>query len=193
MFKEIIKPSLVLMIITIVAGFGLSVVYAITREPAAQRMAETVTAAMGEIFPDAQEISVEGPDVLGFEAGPEIFDLYRVSDQGDVVGYAVGSRFMGFGGTLYLLVGIDMDGQLTGVDVLRHSETPGFGGNLTQPWFTSQFAHKYGELVYVSPGTDVEDTASNEIVGLTSSTGTTRAVVQAVNNAIVYFTENIAN
>jgi len=189
MMKDIIKPGLVLLVITMVAGLGLSVVYAVTREPVAQRMAESVELALGRIFPEGGSPL----EVPGFEPGDEIFSLEGVQRDGQLVGYAVGSRYMGFGGVIYLLVGIDLDGAVTGIDVLRHSETPGFGGNLTQPHFIEQFPGKYGHLFFIPAGSDVEYTASDEIVALTSATNTTRAVIQAVNNALAYFVENLAD
>ena len=188
MTNDIVKPALVLLVVAMVSGLCLSVVYAVTREPAAQRMAETVAIAITRVFP-------EGGDIVaseGFEGDAEIFQLQYIQRDGTTVGYAIGSRFMGFGGVISLLVGINTDGEITGMDVLQHSETPGFGGNLTQPWFTEQFIGKYGHLIYLPAGTEPEDTGSDEVVSLTSATSTTRAVLQAVNNALTYFEQNLA-
>lgn len=96
----------------------------------------------------------------------------------------------GFGGAIVMNVGIDMDGNITGVRVLQHAETPGFGDKIDiarSLWITS-FDH-----------TNLEDTPEplwhvkkegGDFDQFTGATITPRAVVAAVHNALLFFDAN---
>ena len=44
-----------------------------------------------------------------------------------------------FGGTLTMMVGLDADGAITGVEVTDSSDTPGVGSKDTQPDYLAQY------------------------------------------------------
>ena len=49
---------------------------------------------------------------------------------------------VGYGGTIDLMVGLNPEGTITGVQVLRHTETPGLGAKITEEKFLQQFIAK---------------------------------------------------
>ena len=69
-------------------------------------------------------------------------DVVRVVD-GMVVGVVVLSYAMGFGGPIGILIGIDMNGTIVGVEILEHLETPGIGSRITEDVFLNQFIGKH--------------------------------------------------
>ena len=79
------------------------------------------------------------------------------------------------GGKIALLVGVNSDLTVEGLQVLSHSETPGLGGEITKPAFQSQFAGKG------SSGPLAVNKDGGEIVAISSATISSRAVVAGVN------------
>ena len=83
-------------------------------------------------------------------------------------------------------MGIDGDGAVTGIAFLSLSETPGLGMNATQDSFKGQFAGKnVDKLTVTKSATGADD----EIVAMSGATVTSEAVTNAVNAAI-YFAKN---
>jgi electron transport complex protein RnfG len=83
-----------------------------------------------------------------------------------------------------MMVGIlATEAKISGMRVLRHTETPGLGANAVREDFYRRFENKYLvplTVVRTSPG-------ANEIQAITSSTITTRAITNAVNEAIAWY------
>jgi electron transport complex protein RnfG len=83
-----------------------------------------------------------------------------------------------------MMVGISKaEEKITGMRVVKHSETPGLGALAVNQSFYSQFdGRKLSPLrvVRTSPG-------ENDIEAITAATITTRAVTNAVNLAIEWY------
>ncbi|HSJ80807.1 MAG TPA: electron transport complex subunit RsxG [Thiobacillus sp.] len=98
----------------------------------------------------------------------------------------------GYGGSIDLVVGIDVDGTVTGVRVTAHRETPGLGDYIVRsktPWI-EQFVGKS----LVSPDTKrwkvVKD--GGQFDARAGATITPRAVVRTVRDALDYFARHRA-
>ena len=85
------------------------------------------------------------------------------------------------------MVGISMEGKLTGMKVVSHSETPGLGANATNESFQNQFKDKPTEeaLTVIKVGS----AGDSEVQAITGSTITTQAVTDGVNFAVEIFKE----
>ncbi|MBQ9980675.1 MAG: FMN-binding protein, partial [Oscillospiraceae bacterium] len=79
-------------------------------------------------------------------------------------------------GDIDMMVGVDSDGNVTGVSIVSLKETAGLGAKASEPDFTNQFVGKAGSVSVNKDG--------GEIVALTSSTITSRAVCDGVNSAL---------
>ncbi|WP_435235296.1 electron transport complex subunit RsxG [Psychromonas sp. PT13] len=100
------------------------------------------------------------------------------------------STFQGYGGEIDLAVGINANGQLTGVQVLKHSETPGLGDKIQSNksnWLQSFSGKEYQELY---PKRWEVKKNGGEFDAFTGATITPRAVVLAVKDALIYFSKN---
>ena len=104
--------------------------------------------------------------------------IYKAENGGFVITTAPG----GFGGAVNTMVGIGEDGVITGLRVTSHSETPGLGAKSTDPSFYEQFAGKSGTLAVTKDG--------GEIVPITSSTITSRAVCSGAQEALDWVAAN---
>ena len=97
-----------------------------------------------------------------------------MTKDGADAGYCVEVGPTGFGGTVDTMVGIDVDGNVTGISVISAAqETPGLGANSTKPEFQEQFAGLVGAEVAVEKD-------GGSIVALTGATITSRCVSEGV-------------
>lgn len=121
-------------------------------------------------------------DINGKE---QAFVVHHVNDaQGNALGAAVESTTMGFGGDLKVLVGFSGDDKILGYTVLQHAETPGLGAK-ADVWFKNEAAQTSNIVGRVmdaaKPLTVSKD--GGEINAITASTITSRAFLNAVNQA----------
>lgn len=187
--NKIIKNTLILTIITLVAGLGLGFVYEITKEPIAQAQDAAKKEAWQQVFPEAslddfvpvevdQDVASQVTKDLGVQA--TIDEVCTVGDEGYVI---TATDKEGYGGDIQITVGITADGTVNGVSILSISETAGLGMKATEPSFYEQYQGKQTEKFVVSKdGGDGEP-----IDALSGATITSRAVTGAVNAALGYY------
>ena len=187
--NKIIKNTLILTVITLVAGLGLGFVYEITKEPIAQAQEAAKKEAWQAVFPEADLDEFEPVDVDQKAADKVIKDLgitgsidevCTVGEDGDVI---TTTDSEGYGGDIKITVGITADGTVNGVSILSISETAGLGMKAKEPAFYEQYQGKQAEKFVVSKdGGDGEP-----IDALSGATITSRAVTGAVNAALSYY------
>lgn len=93
----------------------------------------------------------------------------------------------GYNAPIRLLVGLTPDGELTGVRVLDHRETPGLGDAIERrksDWILQFDGKQLGDPPYERWAVDKDGGAFD---ALTGATVTPRAVVRAVRDTLVYF------
>ncbi len=179
---DIIKPGLVLLLITVVAAVCLGFVYNITKEPIEMQKQTAKAESMKTLLPDASEFK----DEIKPEDGSLVQEITTGYANGDINGYVLLVAPKGYAGSIEMLVGIDTEGVLTGISIVNHSETPGLGANCENDSFKNQFVGKSG-LINVTKG----EPGADEIQALTSATITSKAVTAGVNEALDYFEYNI--
>ncbi len=98
----------------------------------------------------------------------------------------------GYSGNIHLVIGIDVDGTLTGVRVSAHRETPGLGDYIDRsksPWI-EQFVGK--SLLTPEPRYWKIAKDGGRFDARAGATITPRAVVKAVKDALEYFVRHRA-
>jgi Na+-translocating ferredoxin:NAD+ oxidoreductase subunit G len=96
----------------------------------------------------------------------------------------------GYSGKINLILAIRADGELTGVRVVAHKETPGLGDYIELPksqWITGFDGKSRG--VYKDADWKVKKDGG-QFDYMAGATITPRAVIKAVNKALIYFGEN---
>lgn len=183
------------------AVLGVSVV-AITHETTRQRIEDNERAALlrslNAVLPgDAHDNAlhtdvfyVRDPEWLGTEAPVPI---YRGRRNGRGVAAVLAPVAPdGYSGSIRLLVGVDRQGQLSGVRVLGHRETPGLGDAIEverSDWilgFTGRSLADPGEAGWAVKRD------GGEFDQFTGATITPRAVVKAVHRSLQFFTRHRA-
>ncbi|MBQ9604866.1 MAG: RnfABCDGE type electron transport complex subunit G, partial [Firmicutes bacterium] len=175
-----------LLVIAAVAAAALGGVNAATEEKIAQRNAQTKQEAMQSVLPSASSFNEEV--TVGAAIGEKaVLDSYSEGlDGSKTAGYAFSVTTSGFSSGLNLMIGIDKEGIVTGVKVVKHSETPGLGAN-AENVLSPQFPGKSGKLTVIKSGT----AGASEINAITGATITSNAVTTAVNDVQTYFENNL--
>ncbi|MGN0436203.1 MAG: RnfABCDGE type electron transport complex subunit G [Wujia sp.] len=178
---------------TVVMGAALGVVHGITEKPIAEANEKAKTEAYKAVFPEATDITTLKDDELNYDAIEKLLDeigfpsnrleeFSIASDEDSIHGFIlVMTNSDGYGGDIKLVVGIRMDGTVSGISFLELNETVGLGMEADTEEFKQQFVDNgIGNFTYTKTG------ASNvgEIDALSGATITTSAVVDAVNAAL---------
>ncbi len=195
------KDTLILFIITLIAGISLGFVYQITKAPIEQAKIAAKSEAYRQVFAQAKEFKANEEESAMIEsvntelAGQgfgnvridEIVDA--VDENGTLIGYVIGaSSGDGYGGNLSVSVGMDVQGLITGLAFLSIAETPGLGMRATEEEFYGQFTGKKTVLTVTKSGAP-SDTEINAISGATI---TSNAVTSAVNAAGYFVSAKLA-
>ena len=197
--KKILKDAFSLFAITLVAGALLAGVYAITKGPIAKAEQEARAQAYSAVFKnaaafetdDALTAAVKNADEAlenaGF-GGASLSDALYVKDaNGKTVGCVMTLGGNGYGGVINFTLGVTLDGKITGISILAHSETVGLGSKCTDESFYGQFADKPATPTFtvVKGGAGEVD----EIDAISGATVTSRAVTEAVNAGVWFAQE----
>lgn len=166
------RPIAVLTLICIASAASLGALHSLTEEKIEESERRQVNQALSKIFPSSELEEVEN-------------NVYKALENGEVVGYAGIARGRGYGGFtggfIKLAVGVNLDGKIREVRIIKQSETPGLGSRITENWFLSQFE-----------GISVENTVENvrlvrdngKIEAITGATISSSAVVDIVRKEV---------
>lgn len=99
---------------------------------------------------------------------------------GNIEGVALKAQVKSYGGKLQVIVGVSQNGQVTGVKVLSHTDTPGLG---TQP-MKADYLKQYIGLTELNAEHINEDPAVDAVTGATISSN---AIYHAVQQALVEY------
>jgi electron transport complex protein RnfG len=179
--KHIIKPAFSLLLIAAISTAALALVRNYTLEPIENQRRTTQERVKKAILAEA----------AGFEEIPapqtgSIVRIYKASNENGQVGFVLELAPTGYSGAINMMVGIATpENKLSGMRVMKHTETPGLGALATLESFYRQYDNRDLvplRVVRASAGT-------NEIEAITGATITTRAITNAVNEAIVWFNQ----
>ena len=120
--------------------------------------------------------------------GSEAALIYRVYAEAEPVAalFVVNARD-GYAGPIRILIGVEVDGEITGVHVLEHRETPGLGDRVEtgkSDW-VKQFDGR--SLVDPAPSAWAIKRDGGAFDQLTGASVTPRAIVKAIRDTLLYF------
>lgn len=184
---ELRRLILVLTLVAALAGLILAVVESATRAPIAEQRRQEVLRALKAVLPPVDNAPdtdvvqlVIGRDRKGRE---QQGTFYRGRLQGALAGIAFQVTAPdGYSGNIDIMVGIDPQGTVTGVAILKHAETPGLGDKIARPEFTGKFLGKAldnADWRVRKDGGDFDQ--------LTGATISPRAVVNAIRRGLEFF------
>lgn len=170
--KAVLVPAIALLIICLVSTTLLAGTNMLTADKIAENLVKTETESRSLVLPAAKTYG----EVQTLENGVTYCE--GIDNLGTTAGYVFTTSAKGYGGAVGVMVGIDKDGVITGVEILSHNETPGLGANAVKPDFKNRFLGKSGELTVNKTSGDGQN-----VQAITAATITSKAVVNAVNMA----------
>ena len=181
--KRIIIAITLAAVVLFAASFGLNGI-------AAKNAQEQHLWLMQTLLPGSESFTVEAYD--GEDAN--IRSVHKAEN-----GYVIETVTYGYAGEITVIIGVNNEGNVTGLVVREAHETPGLGNEiLTDHVFLAQFLNKSGSFTIGTSGADAfsgataeaEAEAGEEITvdGITGATVSSKAVARCVTSAVAYVT-----
>lgn len=194
--QSITRNAIGLALFAVITAGTIALTHAFTQERIQDQVRQAEAGALLEILPEdlhdndllQDTVNIGPSDKLGLKTGAQ---AHIARQDGAVTGIilpAVAPN--GYSGEIRMLVGIDDSGEILGVRVTQHRETPGLGDKVET---------KKSGWIYSFNGKSLESIPSNQWAVVkdggqfdqfTGATITPRAVVSAVHGALQYFEEN---
>ena len=170
---------IVLTVITIIAAACLGAMNNATAEPIAASKKAKQEAAIKAVLPEFTSV-----DEAAIVNDQKVFRAYDAN--GELVGIAVETKELGFGGDVTTMVGFDANGSIVDYSLLAHAETPGLGSKLVD-WFKvkSDIRGANSENIPLKVSKD-----GGNYDAITAATISSRAFLNSINKA--YETYQIA-
>lgn len=193
--KKIIKDILILCIITVICGGVLGYVYQITLSPIEKQAQQSQQDAYLEVMKEAtsfKEINSKEINKLAKQLknnygknGITIEKALKSFKQKESIGYIIQVvDHDGFGGDIELIVGINLQKEITGIEILSIDETVGLGMNAKNEDFRNQYVgKKVKKFQVVKNGKQNED----EVDSLSGATITSKAMTNGMNAALDFY------
>jgi electron transport complex protein RnfG len=193
MDTDILKSAALLALVAVIGTALLAGVHTVTRDRIAAQERRVVLEQLNQVLPADRYDNALHEDFLLIE-DPGVFrhddpvKVYRARSNGEPVAAVLNMVAPdGYNGDIRMLVAILMDGTISGVRVIAHRETPGLGDPVD---------HRRSDWVRGFDGRSLHDPEptgwavrrdGGEFDQFTGATITPRAVVEAVQRALVYF------
>ena len=168
----ILRLTVTLLAICAVVALALAGVNTITKDQIAANKAAKTTAALQQVLPGVTDVT----EVSFTDATGTVRKVYKGES-----GYAVEVAPNGFGGAITMMVGVSAEGQVLGISVISHAETPGLGAVAAANTDKGvSFRDQFAGLV---SGITIGD-GDNQISAISGATISSQAVVDGVNAAL---------
>ncbi|MBR3640795.1 MAG: RnfABCDGE type electron transport complex subunit G [Oscillibacter sp.] len=183
--KYIIKLTVTLFLTCVVVAGLLGGVNFITKDKIAAINWDKTVAAMKEVaedkesteFSDALELTDE-MTAAAASAGATLDSVYEAQVGGSAVGHAIKVVASGSQGNIEMMVGVDAEGAVTGVSIVKNSETSGIGSRVmaNENGVLDQFVGKSAADGGLAVGKNVD--------AITGATVSSKGVTAGVNAAL---------
>ena len=185
-FAGMLKLGVVMALYATVACVGLAFVYEGTMKVIEQRQQDDLDAALKELFHNADSFdpidNIRSPDpAVTIEEGGA---FVARTNGGEIVGAALRVSRASYNGAIKTLVGVGVDGKISGVKILENNDTPGLGANAASSTYyidRSKGIHFYDQFTGKSVSDPFEP--KQDVVAITAATITSRAVAAEVKAA----------
>ena len=195
-YRQIIITTIILLLFAIVGTALVAYTFDNTRERiAANERAVLLRKLHNLISPEQHDnilledtLTVTDKSLLG---SSDPVTVYRARKAGQPVALVIAPIAPdGYSGAIKLLVGINVDGTLSGVRVVGHRETPGLGDAIEES--RSDWIHQFDKRSLENPPLArwAVKKDGGDFDQLTGATISPRAVVGAVRQALLYYREH---
>ncbi len=176
--REMIKPTLSLLVICFGTAFCLALVNSLTSDVIAKRKQLADEASRKEVLAAAERFE----SVKIADSNHLIEAVYAGYQGQELTGYVFSALPKGYAGEINVIVGISTEGKILGVKIGDNQETPGLGSKAAERSFWGQYLGKKPSqaltVVKQTPATDYE------IQAISGATITSKAVTSAVQASL---------
>lgn len=167
-----------LFLVTLMSSAALGFIYELTKKPIEDALLNKRTLAFNIVLPEFDNDPVNEMYKVAVEK--DTFNLYPGKKADEIVGIAIETTSLGYGGEIKLIVGFLPDGSINEVAVLEHKETAGLGDKIlkSKSGWSTQFEGKNPENFRLSVTRD-----GGNVDAITASTITSRAYCEALQKA----------
>lgn len=192
--KELVKNTLIMLAITLIAGFILGFVYELTKDPIANMEEKARQEANAAVFVNAssfEEQSFDKDQMLKCleddYKNVEITEVLAAKDSGGTqIGYVFEiTSHEGFGGDIVFRLGVQNDGTVNAIAITSISETAGLGMRAEEVIVPQFFERRADSFEVTKTGSALD----NQIDAISSATITSKAFVNGVNAGLLYLRE----
>lgn len=159
-----------------------------THEAIAERRAEDLLESLSQVLPDAlHDNNLLDNAIIVDDSNGAPLTIYRAMKDQHITGFAYRVTGQGYGGTIDLILGVKPGGDLIGVRVLSHSETPGLGDKIEiekDSWITGFKGRSLKNTIESEWRVRKDGGQFDQFSGATI---TPRAVVKAVHQGLLFF------
>jgi len=168
-----------LVVVTLVASAALGYVYELTKGPIeAAKLAKKIR-AIDEVVVEYDNNPVDEMYKIPIEGSTDSLEVYPAKKGGILMASAIRTYSpKGYGGNVWLMVGLLPDGSINNIAVLEHKETPGLGTKMNGDDFKNQFLGKNPSTFNMKVEKD-----GGDVDALSGATITSRAFGQATQLA----------
>ena len=175
---------------TFCLGFGvvLAVTHHLTADDIAARLMEDRQSSLDRVIPSqAHDNDLLADTLTVRDDDGQDLTVYRGTRDGKVTAVAYEIRATGYAGAIKLMLGVAADGEVLGVRVLAHKETPGLGDKIDEN--KDDWISRFTGLGLGHPPTEQWKVKKDGGVfdQFTGATITPRGVVTAVRNGLSFY------
>jgi electron transport complex protein RnfG len=174
--KEILKITLPLVAIFVVAGIIMGVTYQHTYPVRFQAEKKEKEEALKEMAPDATDPIKPAGD---WTVNNKPYEYYQATASGKSVAYIAETAGKGYSSFIKMLVSLSPDLKIRDVKVLDMNETPGLGDQVLEKSFLDQFKGKSLSQIVLVKGETKEN-----IQAVSGATYSSRGVTNGVKDAV---------
>lgn len=186
----------VLTITCLGSALALAAIHGLTEAPIQEQKRLATMRAVQEALPpfdndpvaDTCQIVLE-EDEVGAE---KMLTVYLGRQEDTITGVAFPVFGEGYGGLIHIMVGINLKGEISGIKVLEHLETPGLGAKIEELCFTDQFKNKSLENSTLVNGNLAVKKDGGDLDALTGATISPRGVGMAASAGLKIFQKHRA-
>lgn len=182
--KYIIKLTVTLFVTCVVVAGLLGLVNSVTAGRIEQINVENTNKALTAVFegasaPEFPEMEIaDDLKAAAASAGATLQNVYEAKDGGETIGHALKIVASGSQGNIEMIVGVDGEGAVTGVSIVKNSETAGIGSKVmeNENGVLDQFIGK--------SAADSPLTVGKNVDAISGATVSSRGVTTGVNAAL---------
>ncbi|TXT38337.1 MAG: electron transport complex protein RnfG [Comamonadaceae bacterium] len=181
------KHAVVLGGFSLAATLLLALAYGLTKAPIEQSALEDLRHSLEQVIPTSIYDNNPASDTLQLPLKDSSLLVYRARKDGHVTGVAFETSRKGYSGEIRILLGVDAQGKLLGVRVLKHTETPGLGDKIEvgrSDWITRFTGLSLGNPPEAQWAVKKDGGPFDQFAGATI---TPRAVVNGIKDGLQLF------